>query len=143
MPDGYSKYRTTYSDISGQLLISPLFSGTIVLQAPPGDAAHIVNYTIFLQNLYGTVTIPLAGGTWKFQDDSVAPIPIYTVPTDTVTDTGAGVIQGLASNFQCNFSAAGVGLSQGKKLVLVISSGGAAGSISWEGYARITAVAAP
>lgn len=141
--DSYYKKRSQYQDISGSTQISALQNGTITLAVPPGDAVHLLFYTIFIQKVYGSITTLLAAQSWKLQDSADAPVPIYVIPTDTITDTGAGVIQGLAATFSADFGSIGSALTVGKSLQLVISSGGAAGTVSWEGYAKRTVVGIP
>ncbi len=139
--DAYYKKRSQYSDISGSLEISALLSGTVTLAVPVGDVAHQAFHTIFIQKIFGSVSILQAGQTWKFGDTT--PFVIFTLPTDTITDTAAGTIQGLTTDFSSDWGSIGIGLAVGTSFQVAISGGGASGAISWEGYCKRTVSGIP
>lgn len=142
MSDGYRRNRTENMNVSGGYAVSLLTSGVVTLQAPPGDAVRVLRNSIFLQCVYATVTNALAGGVWSVQSTGDSPTIYATIPTDAVIAKNVpnyGPVP--AQSFKFDFGPVGIALPVGTSLTLSISGGGASGIVTWEAYAKLTAVA--
>jgi hypothetical protein len=124
MSDAYLRKREFFRDISGTRRIGASDTGTLAL------VAAIPKHTIYIQRIYVAVTTVTASETWTCQDGAgfvVAP------PIDA----------GDVAQFPFEFGAQGVPLTEESAFNVVIAGAtGADGSLTWEGYAKLTLGAA-
>lgn len=125
MADAYKAIRNVYPDISSNISITTATDDTTLVTVK-------TNYTIFLQRVHVQVTGASAGKTWQIVDSAGTPIQLAG-PFATDTD---------GSHTDVDFGPQGIPLTAAKNLVLDVSATGAAGWISWEGYQKLTTVAA-
>ena len=126
MPDAgdYGHYTRWYTNISGDLSVGASTDDTTLVVAK-------TNWTIFLQKAHVQITGASAGKTWELTDSAGL---MLTGPFPTDTD---------GSHYDMDFGPKGIALGEGNELKLDVSAAGAKGWVSWEGYRRLTAVAAP
>ena len=120
----YGHYTRWYTNISGDVTITAATDDTALV-------AGKTNWTLYVQKAHVQVTGASAGKTWQLTDTDGAEL---TGPFPTDTD---------GSHYEADFGPKGVALTEGKGLNLDVSAAGASGRVSWEGYRRLTAVAAP
>ncbi len=112
--------------MSGALPITALTSGTITLVLVK------LHYSLMLQKVHVVVATPQAGATWQLKDSTgVAITPVISV---------AAALPPPLSDI--DFGAEGYPLTEAASLVLVISLGGAVGSVTWEAYSKQTSTMA-
>ena len=121
----YQGYRRFYQDVSNSLNVTGSTDDTTLVTVK-------TNHTIFVQKVHVQVTGASAGKTWQITDSAATPIQIMG---PFVTDTDG-------SHFDMDFGAKGTPLTEGKNLLLDVSVTGASGIVTWEGYQKLTAVAA-
>lgn len=124
--DTYRRNRVYYQDISGTLSVVAATDDTTLVTNGK------VNDSIFIQKLHIEVTAGAAGRTWTFKDSAGTPVNI-------VPSVDASAI----AHFDFDFGPNGVPCTAAKDFLLDVSSAGAAGWISWEGYQKRTVVGAP
>jgi len=125
MSDGYLRQREFFRSISGSRDVAAADTGTIAL------VAAIPKHTIFVQRLHFEVTTLTASEVWTVQDGAGTPVPV-------AVQSAAAVGRGDA-----DYGAIGKPLTEATALNLVISGAtGAVGSVTWEGYAKLTLGAA-
>lgn len=119
------RYREIYEDISGAQVMA---TGT-------GDTTLVTvkaSHTIYIQRLKVQLTTGSSGKTWSFEDSANTPISI----------SGALDAATAPASYELFFGAEGVPLTEAKNFVLNVSAAGAAGQVTWQGYQKLTAVAA-
>jgi len=126
MVGDYIRNRTFYQDISGALILGVNTNDTTLV------TPRTISDTLFIQRVHIQITGASAGKTWQIVDSAGTPVQI-TGPFPTDTD---------GSHYDMDFGPTGVPLTEGANLVLDVSATGAAGIITWEGYAKRTAIVA-
>lgn len=127
--DKYRRQQTFFSDISGGKAITALTTGTQTLATVPGSSPA-GSQQLFVQRLHAELTAALANGTWSVQDSSG--VVVATFPTSQTTPQTTE-----NESYDIDLGPIGMPLTAGASLVLVISGGGAAGMVAWEGYAKV------
>ena len=123
MSDGYRRQRVIYQDVSGSLVVTTATTTSTLV-------ALKANYTTYVQRIDIQVTTGSAT-TWSVRDDN-----------STVVDlTGTLDVSTAPTHFQIDLGPIGVPITQAKNLKLVIGAAGAAGTVSWDGYQKLTGVA--
>jgi hypothetical protein len=123
--DAYGKNRAVYSDISGSVALTAASTSQNL------TAVAKTNETIFIQKFHIEVTTGVASKTWTI-DDTGTPF-VLSGPYDVSAVT----------HFDRDYGPQGVPLTVAKELHVTISAAGSAGTITWEGYRKRTAVGAP
>ena len=124
MSEPYHRERTFYQDVSGTLSVVAGTGDTTLVTAKTND-------TLYLQKLHIEITAGSGGKTWTFKDS--ANTPVLLVPS---------IDAGSVAHFDIDFGPEGIPCTESKNFLLDVSAAGAAGWISWEMYAKRTAVAA-
>jgi hypothetical protein len=125
MSYAYDRHRTIYEDISGTLTVLTTTGDTTLVTAK-------ANHTIYVQRIYMVITTDAAQSI-SFEDSAGTPILLG----------GISASPGANSRHELDFGPEGRPLTEGKNLVMNVSAAGLAGSLVWEGYQKLTGVAAP
>lgn len=121
MSDGYLRFRQWFGNDSGSLTVSALTA------SPQTLLTCKTNYTIYVQRIHVHLTGALSGATWTIEDTANTPVPgSGALPTDVAP-----------ADFNLDFGPIGYSLTPGTNLQLVMSTGGAAGIITWDAYMKI------
>lgn len=123
----YASYRQFYKDKSVSTAILAAASGTVENVVAPRNTSH----TIYIQRILFNVTTD-AAQTLTFQDDANTPVVIGKSKSSP----------GLGLHVVADYGAAGVALTAGKNLDVVISAAGLAGVYTIEAYEKLTVAAA-
>lgn len=122
--DLYFFNRSFYQDISG----------TLIVAAATGDTTLVTgkaNQTIYIQRIVVYITTDTAQ-SFSFEDSNGTPRQVAVVTTSPGDDT----------RWDFDFGGDGMPLNEGKNFLLNVSAAGLAANIAWEGYMKLTAVAA-
>lgn len=122
--DSYRRQVSYYQDISGSLTVTTAATSSTLV------TARNTSQTIFIQKIHVEVTTS-AAQTWSFTDSAGTPVNI--VPS---------VSTAAIAHFDFDFGPLGVPCTAGKNFLLTISSAGAAGQITWEGYQKLSGTTA-
>jgi hypothetical protein len=127
MSDPYRRKTTFYRNISGNGVVATGDSATKHLV--PASTLE----TLFIQKIHVEI-ITGSAKTWTFQDTANTPVVIAIVDTTSApSDTKVG-------HWDKDFGPEGYPLTEAKGLDMAISGAGAAGNITWEGYAKRTVI---
>jgi len=125
--DPYLRNRTFYEDISGDFTVETTQDDLVIKDGK-------VNETIFIQKVHVSITTASGGKTWQLTDDANPTPKQIAGPFATDTD---------GAHYDRDYGAKGVPLGEGQGLKLDVSAAGAGGLVVWEGYRKLTGVAAP
>lgn len=117
-------YRRWNRDLSGSSTFAAAATTTTL------STARNTASTIYIQRIIVYITTD-AAQSWAFEDSSGK--RVCQVPTSP----------GVNTRWEFFFGSIGIPLTEGANFVLTMSAAGLAGSVEWEGYARLTSPVAP